>query len=594
MKKIKILCSIILTVLTFGIMCSLEATAAGTDFSNAMSISVNRAYKDNISQKYEQDFYKFTLSSPGCVYINFKHENLFDKNEYWDATIFDSETNEISLCTFIGTDTNVDSFKVGLEKGTYYLRIRGGGWYRNGLAYSTCFSATDYTFDLKYTSSKYFEKENNESYNTATPITLNKTYSGSINEGRDLDFYKFTLDSAGSIHLDFEHENLYDQNEYWDAVIYNIETNEISYYTFKGNENKVSTYKIGLDKGTYYLRIRGGGWYRNGLEYSTCYSTTDYSFNLKYTSSKYFEKENNDSYAAATPIVINEKYSASINDYRDLDYFRLNLKKRAELKIDFKIEKQTSSSEYYIVKVYDDKNNQIARYSISGIEAKTTFNLSLDSGEYYVYVQGGSLDWDGNSTCITTSVYSFKATIKVAEPSNIKYSYSTSAIKLSWNKVRGATGYKVYQYNTKTKKYNEIADTKKTSYQINNLNAGTKYKYAVRAYLKDGGATYYSSYAKITAATAPAQVTNLKFTSTAKKTGVVSYSKVSGVSGYQIYYSTSKNGTYKKLATTSNTKYTNKKFSSGKTYYVKVRAYTKVDGKTVYGAYSTIKSVKIK
>ncbi len=37
-----------------------------------------------------------------------------------------------------------------------------------------------------------------------------------------------------------------------------------------------------------------------------------------------------------------------------------------------------------------------------------------------------------------------------------------------------------------------------------------------------------------------------------------------------------------------------KKLTSKKTYYVKVRAYKKVSGKTYYGAYCKAKTVKVK
>lgn len=590
MKKIKILCSIILTVLTFGIMCSLEATAAGTDFSNAMSISVNTQYKENISKSTEKDFYKFTLSSPGSIYINFKHENLFDKNEYWSAAILDEETNEISYYSFSGTDTNVETYKIGLPSGNYYLRIRGGAWHFN--EYSQKFSDKTYTFNLKYTESSCWEKENNESFMSATKVKLNKSYIGSINDKYDVDFYEFTLSSDGSIYLDFKHENLYNKGEFWTATIFNVETTEISSYCFYGSDTSINTQKIGLEKGVYYIRVRGGSWHYNG--YSNQYSNATYTFNLNFSESSYWEKENDDSFQTADKVMLGKSYYGSINDKYDIDYFSFTLNQNSQIKVAFKAEVQGSDAEFYLVKIYDTESKEIICKSVYGNKELTEVDLSLSSGEYYIRVSGGSWHYNGYSGNYTDADYNFKITIQVPSPTNLKYSYSISTIKLAWDKVSGATGYKVYQYNTKTKKYVEIADTKKTSYKISKLKTGTKYKYAVRAYLKEGGATYYSSYAKISAATAPAQVANLKFTSTAKKTGVVSYSKVSGASGYQIYYSTSKNGTYKKLATTSNTKYTNKKFSSGKTYYVKVRAYTKVDGKTVYGAYSAVKAVKIK
>ena len=58
--------------------------------------------------------------------------------------------------------------------------------------------------------------------------------------------------------------------------------------------------------------------------------------------------------------------------------------------------------------------------------------------------------------------------------------------------------------------------------------------------------------------------------------------------------STSKNGTYKLIKTTSNKSYIVNNLSKNKTYYFKVRAYKTVDNKNVYSYYSNIKSVSIK
>ena len=69
-------------------------------------------------------------------------------------------------------------------------------------------------------------------------------------------------------------------------------------------------------------------------------------------------------------------------------------------------------------------------------------------------------------------------------------------------------------------------------------------------------------------------------------------SKATGASGYQIAYSTSKNKGYKTV--TSGSKKTISKLKRKKTYYIKVRAYKTVNGKKVYGSYSTVKKVKTK
>lgn len=65
------------------------------------------------------------------------------------------------------------------------------------------------------------------------------------------------------------------------------------------------------------------------------------------------------------------------------------------------------------------------------------------------------------------------------------------------------------------------------------------------------------------------------------KTIQVKWNKISGVSGYQIYRASSKNGSYKRVKTVGSgtTSFKNKGLTAGKTYYYKVRAY---NGSAVY------------
>ena len=80
------------------------------------------------------------------------------------------------------------------------------------------------------------------------------------------------------------------------------------------------------------------------------------------------------------------------------------------------------------------------------------------------------------------------------------------------------------------------------------------------------------------------------------KQATVKWSKVDGATGYQIYRSTKKSSGFKCVKTITNgktVKYVNKKLSKGKTYYYKVRAYRTVDGSKLYGAFTSVKSVKI-
>ena len=71
----------------------------------------------------------------------------------------------------------------------------------------------------------------------------------------------------------------------------------------------------------------------------------------------------------------------------------------------------------------------------------------------------------------------------------------------------------------------------------------------------------------------------------------ITWKKVSGATGYQIYRSTQKNSGYRRIKNLSSksSSYTNSKLKNGKRYYYKIRAYKSIDGKTYYGKFFNIK-----
>ena len=75
---------------------------------------------------------------------------------------------------------------------------------------------------------------------------------------------------------------------------------------------------------------------------------------------------------------------------------------------------------------------------------------------------------------------------------------------------------------------------------------------------------------------------------------VVKWKNVVGISGYQIQYAANKKYKKAKKTVTHKKQYVIKKLRKKKTYYIRVRAYTVYNGKTVYGRWSKVKKVKIK
>ena len=91
-----------------------------------------------------------------------------------------------------------------------------------------------------------------------------------------------------------------------------------------------------------------------------------------------------------------------------------------------------------------------------------------------------------------------------------------------------------------------------------------------------------------------AKPAGLKVANSGKKALKVSWNKRNDVTGYEVYVSTSKKGTYKRAKRTTGTSFTHKKLTKGRTYYYKIRSYRKIGGNTVYSAFTSVKSRKSK
>lgn len=94
--------------------------------------------------------------------------------------------------------------------------------------------------------------------------------------------------------------------------------------------------------------------------------------------------------------------------------------------------------------------------------------------------------------------------------------------------------------------------------------------------------------------TAKQKITKIK---TAKGGFTAKWKKQSMADGYQLKYATNSdfdNGKSKYVKTNSTTSLSVSKLRSGKTYFVKVRSYTTVDGKKIYGDWSDVKAITTK
>lgn len=103
-----------------------------------------------------------------------------------------------------------------------------------------------------------------------------------------------------------------------------------------------------------------------------------------------------------------------------------------------------------------------------------------------------------NTTAVNEPSDVTETVIKVAKVGGLKAkTLSSKAIRLTWNKVKGATGYQVYRYNKAKGKYVHYFTTKKLSLTNKGLKANTIYNYKVRAYTVKDGKKYFGDFSKM-------------------------------------------------------------------------------------------------
>lgn len=169
---------------------------------------------------------------------------------------------------------------------------------------------------------------------------------------------------------------------------------------------------------------------------------------------------------------------------------------------------------------------------------------------------------------------------------------STSAIKLGWSKFAGAKWYQVYQRVNGGWKL--IGKTTETSFTVKNLKKATEYKFGVRAYTESGSKTYKSVISPSLIVSTETGVPTILL-SRGSKQCTVSWSKVKGADGYQIYMSTGENSkSFKKVATVSADKlnYTITGLKVDEYYNIKVRSFVKSsNGAKSYSSFSNVRYI---
>lgn len=244
----------------------------------------------------------------------------------------------------------------------------------------------------------------------------------------------------------------------------------------------------------------------------------------------------------------------------------------------------TNASKYQVYRALSKNGNY---QLLKTVTATSYTDASAAAGKKYYY-KVNAVNANGIESAYSNIVYH---TCDLARPVlTTSIVESTGKIKLSWNAVEGAVRYEIYRATSASGTYTRIYTTSKTSMTNANAVAGTKYFYKVRAL--HGVSAANSAYSEVKNRVCGLALPTITLSNASSGSLKLTWKAVAGADKYEVYRSTSKNGTYSRIATTTKTNFTNSGLKKGTTYYYKIRAgHSK---SSVYSIYSTIKSLKAK
>ena len=286
------------------------------------------------------------------------------------------------------------------------------------------------------------ESENNDTAAKADLITLGDDINAAISASGDVDFYKFTISSSGTVKL-----TITSYMQYYCMYVYDSNGEELWYTDFNEWNStlqfRTDSYFVDLEQGTYYIKVTGYRYGENGV------STGKYVVKTSFTASGANIIEPNNSFAEAKSVYMGNTIKGFIAENDRYDIYKTTLSSSGRISLTI-----TSYMKYYCIYVYNSNGEELWYTDFNewneNLGYRTdTHLLDLERGTYYIKITGYRYGENGASTGKYTIKTGFTASgSNIEEPNNSL----TEAKNISYGKaVKGQIAlndrYDIYKIN---------------------------------------------------------------------------------------------------------------------------------------------------
>ena len=423
-------------------------TEDNDDYSSADYVPVNSTIY-GVCREYDPDWYKFTLSSPAKVNVQFSF-NRADADGDWSVYLYKYDGNgdytKLDYKDVYVYDGRYTFSSLGLPAGTYFVKVYGYN--------SACGRQYSITPKCSYVSN--WETEFNNEYTSADPLSMGVTRYGVCRE-YDHDRYKFVLNAPSTVSVTFTHTKASVDGD-WDVYLYKYkgdgEYAQVAYKDVYVSDGNYTFPTLGLSAGTYFVKVYGYN--------SAC--GRQYGVTVNYSVGKPGK-------------------------------FRVSSRGSNSLKLAWN--KPAGATGYQLQRKSGNSYKALAT-----VKGTSYTHKSLTAGAGYTYrvrayrTVGGKNYYSGWAYM---TAYTKPATPNLTGLSATK---SGHKIKATWKKVGGsASGYQIYWAKDKNFKKvvskTTVSGQKKTSYTGKNFTKGKRYYVKVRAYKTVNGNKIYGAWSNV-------------------------------------------------------------------------------------------------
>ena len=354
----------------------------------------NIAVKGELKTKEDYEAYIFTLEENGALSLSFNHQSIQESMlDGWRVTLYYIENpdddwyeyNELTYFDAFWADVTSTWGETGVEAGTYCVVVEPG----------QLFLAGDFDLTVSFTPTESFEKEFNDTKETATNLRLNRVIYGSSSQRQadaDLDYYRFEITSDGYIDMSFAHDNSQLPQVGWVVKLFTENDYEIASFASKYQDPELRTGKINLHPGVYYIlvetQVQDGMTYRLKVETGLS-ETTEFEINDTPEQAEIF-KENSVVSGMLAPKVMG----------LDKDYFKITLTEKSYLTVNFvhEFDEKEFDEDYngWNVRLlrpekdgtYTEIVKRVSKWNDEGVNIT---GMGLPAGDYYILIDADSM-----------------------------------------------------------------------------------------------------------------------------------------------------------------------------------------------------------